>query len=70
MKDRGKKEKLLEERRKRRKRELSRNEEHIFSCTAVKGVGVGSGSKTNTHLWSHSEGMHMVCVQGGDMDLD
>lgn len=29
-------------------RERTWNEEHIFSCTAVKSVGVGSGSKTNT----------------------
>lgn len=35
-----------------RKRERTWNEEHIFSCTAVKGVGVGSGSKTNTHSLS------------------
>lgn len=34
-----------------KEREETWNEEHIFSCTAVEGVGVGSGSKTNT-LWS------------------
>lgn len=43
-----------------KRRELTWNEEHIFSCTAVEGVGVGSGSKTNT-LWS--ECVHTcVCV--------